>query len=448
VNPPSDLREFGRFFRCLKDENGARLGLQDFQRAILTDYFGGARELVAILPGKNAKTTLMAALALDHLERVPRAEAVIGAASRDQATILQNQAVMLVEGAHLPHVVRSGYREIRHNGGRLRVLAADSDTADGVIPTLAIVDELHRHRTDGLYQVFRKGLGPRAGRMVTISTAGWDVASPLGVIRAAAHELPTFTRVGAHNHATAGGFAFHEWCLNDGDDLADLRLVKAANPLRAPWKTLSALRADRDSPSMNAATWARFYCGVWTAGSEPWLAADAWDRLRVDIGGLAQGDMVCASMVYSREAAAFGLAARKGDGVGVRVRVLPRAGLPDLEAAILAAAAELQVTSVAYPPALTRSAQILEAAGLPVVEWPLSPQRLAAATATLNGLMDRGALRHDGDPLLRRDVLAGATRDSESGWRLANPRPGLAALLVAVHEATAAEPEAPGFVAL
>ena len=58
--------------------------------------------------------------------------------------------------------------------GRVRVLASDVDTADGVIPTLALVDELHRHKSADLYGVFRDGLGPRGGRMITISTAGDD----------------------------------------------------------------------------------------------------------------------------------------------------------------------------------------------------------------------------------------------------------------------------------
>ena len=54
----------------------------------------------------------------------------------------------------------------RATPGRIRVLAADVDTADGVIPTLALVDELHRHASAGLYGVFRDGLGPRDGQMV------------------------------------------------------------------------------------------------------------------------------------------------------------------------------------------------------------------------------------------------------------------------------------------
>ena len=68
--------------------------------------------------------------------------------------------------------VKSGYGEIRlrgsdRDGPRVRVLAADANTGDGVIPTLALVDELHRHPSGDLYGVFRDGLGPRDGQMVT-----------------------------------------------------------------------------------------------------------------------------------------------------------------------------------------------------------------------------------------------------------------------------------------
>ena len=102
---------------------------------------------------------------------------MVGASSRDQATILYDAAVGFVrrsEALRDRMVTKRGYREIRslRDAGRIRVLAADVDHADGVIPTLALVDELHRHKSTELYGVFRDGLGPRRGQMVTISTAG------------------------------------------------------------------------------------------------------------------------------------------------------------------------------------------------------------------------------------------------------------------------------------
>src|SRR5262249_7334442 len=156
-------------------------------------------------------------------------ECVIGAASRDQATILYDQAAGFVRrspGLELRVDVKRGYREMRsrmHNG-RIRVLAADVDTADGVIPTLALVDELHRHKSAGLYGIFRDGLGPREGRMITISTAGGHEMSPLGQMRTAALGLACVERSGAHTYATTAdrSYVMHEWALRKEDDLDDL----------------------------------------------------------------------------------------------------------------------------------------------------------------------------------------------------------------------------------
>src|SRR6185436_18887295 len=139
---------------------------------------------------------LLAALALYHLLMTPNAEAVIGASSREQAALLHRQATMLIERAGLdrralpgdrreptryPGVfeVREGMHVIRFESGRLRVMPHEVRTADGVIPTLALVDELHRHPTGELYRIYRNGL-LAGGQMITISTAGASLDSPLG----------------------------------------------------------------------------------------------------------------------------------------------------------------------------------------------------------------------------------------------------------------------------
>jgi terminase large subunit-like protein len=143
------------FCKALVLDNGRPMTLEAFQRTVLADYFAGATETVVIMPKKNGKTTLLSALALYHLTRTEDAECVIAASSRDQAKILFNQAAKMVKAAGLDGKtkgkfdIKSGYREIRYEGNEncvMRVLAADADTADGVIPTLALVDELHRPR--------------------------------------------------------------------------------------------------------------------------------------------------------------------------------------------------------------------------------------------------------------------------------------------------------------
>jgi phage terminase large subunit-like protein len=297
--------------------------LEDFQREILADYFARARETLILLPKKNGKTTLLAALALYHLLTVDDAECVVGAASKDQATILFDQARGFVRRTDSlqPYVLsKPGYRELRspEGGGRVRVLAADIDTADGVLPTLALVDELCRQKSAELYGVFRDGLGPRGGQMITISTAGDHEQSPLGQMRAGPDSSTGSSRTGSTPTRTGDrSFALHEWSLDEDDDLDDLELVKQANP--ASWQTLELLRERHNSPSMLSWQWARFAAGVWASAETWWLRPKEWHDAQLD-ERLEKGDRIALGFdgsrggLYGRDATAL-IACRLSDGL-------------------------------------------------------------------------------------------------------------------------------------
>lgn len=447
-----DIRSFRTFAKGLQVEGGKPLTFYPEQRQILEAVFRGVTELVVIIPKKNGKTTLLAALALFHLEVQPGAEAIIGASSRDQATILFNQAVGLVRRSGLEHLfnIKTGYREIRANGGRLRVLAADADTADGVIPTLALVDELHRHRSGDLYGVFRDGLLGSA-QMVTISTAGYDEDSPLGVLRARAHGLPSFRRVGVRNHAVSpdGTFELFEWCLSPEDDLEDLKLVKRVNP--APWHTRAALKRRRDTPSMTDAAWARFACGVWTFGEQPWLSSGEWDALRVDIGGIEPGDPVWIHVTANVEGGFVAIASPRPDGAVAVSGLEGDWTLAALEDVCKDLADTYDVQELGGDRAeFGRSLTLLEEYGIPVEPAPHSAERISIVSSTLYRVVQAKLLRHDGELALREHVLRGTTKDTERGWRFVKtPRSrGIIALAFAVHRATDILPEEPQVVGL
>jgi phage terminase large subunit-like protein len=148
----------------LTDENGVPLVLQEWQRTVLGDVLGGKRETLVLVPKGNGKTAILAAVALFHVIVTPDARAYVAAASRDQAGLLFQYAhgyVTRSPDLEARLAVRAGYREIRSRRdlGVLKVLASDADTADGVGPTLALVDELHRHKNGDLYAALRDGLG-------------------------------------------------------------------------------------------------------------------------------------------------------------------------------------------------------------------------------------------------------------------------------------------------
>jgi len=453
------LADFARFCGTLKPDTGGQMRLEPFERRMLKDFFAGATETVIIIPKKNGKTTLLSALALFHLLEVPDAECVIGAASRDQATILFNQAAGLVDRSKLTHLfdVKGGYRHIRlvtNPSARIRVLAADANTADGVIPTLALVDELHRHPSGELYGVFRDGLGPRHGQMLTISTAGANLDSPLGVLRASAHKLERFERDEKTKRTRAisddGSFVLHEWCLDPADDPANMKLVKKANP--ASWQTLKGLQQRHDSPSTTPWQWLRFACGVWTEGEEPWIDPKSWDVLADASRDIPEGAQVWmgVDLGVKHDSTAIAVAHIADDGVViVRVEIMkPEGVLPiaRVEEKIREVAARYTVQKIAFDPwSFRRSAEMLEAEGLPMEEYPQSAEKMSVASAALYRVIDGGLLAHNGDPVLRSHVLSGVTKETERGWRLQkDPKSrrsidALIALTMAVQLATAAD---------
>jgi phage terminase large subunit-like protein len=421
---PAGLEGFADFCDGLTLEDKSPFVLHEFQQRMFGDYFDGVTETLILIPKKNGKTTSLAALALHHLLVTPDAECVIAAASRDQAQILLNQARGFVRRSSLSRYMTVKQREIvsLRDDGRVRVMASDSETADGVIPTLAIVDELHRHKDKGaMYGVFHDGLGPRAGRIITISTAGEDVDSPLGKLRQAAHALKV-ERDGAYHYARSADFAMHEWALSPEDDRSSMEMVKRANP--APWQTVDALTRRFQSPSMTGPRWARFACGVWVQGEASWIDAESWDACEGDVD-LRDVPVVVGVDIGRKKDSTAVVAAGMVDGkMHVKARVLtPEPGRPiavaDARAAVLEFARELDVTEVVYDPhQFQESAELLEEQGLVLVELPQTDARMAPASESLYELIRDKRLVQDGDPVLRSHMLAAVPAETERGVRI------------------------------
>lgn len=454
------LAGFRKFATKLVDESAKPLRVEAFQARSLREHFLGTPEVVILVPEENGKTTLLGALGLYHLRHGSWTDPYIPlfASSRDQAGYLFDQAAGLVERSGLEGVydVKRGYRAIRLRSNvraKIQVKASDERTSDGLIPTLVLVDEYHRHRTDGAYSISRHKLGKRNGRMVTISTGGANLSSPLGRLRTKAHEMPGFIRRGTYNRVVTDNFAWHEWCLDETDDLDDLRRVKRANP--ASFVTVDYLRAKRESPSHSPSRWARYVCGVWGASDEPWVEAPVWDALAGQVGGVAAGDDVVIAVRAGAEAG-IGICSPRPQGrMAVRAEKVhfpgSRVPLEAVERRLQTLSKIYDVREIAYDrEQFQRSAELLAEQGLPMIEVPQRPQRVAQASVTLWRAISGGMLGHDGDPVLREQVLATATKETVSGWRLepTERNPSVIALAFAVHQATEAPTETPTFQVL
>lgn len=464
----SELDRFAGFCReFLTDEQGKPIVLEPFQRELLADFFAGPRELVVILPKKCGKTSLFAALALWHAVTVPFADVAVLAAARDQAGKLLQQLVGYIKRSPaLREKLRITQRVVHcdETSGKVAVLASDSDTLDGWGGTLALVDELGRHRSEENFGLLRDGLGPRAGQLVAFSTAGDSEDSALGRLRAAAHGMTGFTRDSdnpKHKLVRADGFVFHEWSLDPGDDTDDLELVLLANP--ASWLDTAELRARKDSPSMQPWQWQRFSCGIWTAGEDSALSATDWAACADPDAGIpdgAEGVVVGGDLGYRVDCTAFVPAWRESPDAPIslgRPIILSPPGdggsisVEDMTEACLSFAERYPACTFSFDPK-AGGEQLLQRLERELsdehefIEFPQMTGRLCGASMRFAELVSAGMIRHPDDPEFTAHVLNASAKFIGERWRFARPRgqrkpiDALTAAMTAVDWLTSVEP--------
>lgn len=239
-----------------------------------------------VLPEGNGKTTFLGGFGLYHADFTPFAEVLLAASSRDQCGVLFGQASGFVirspgfraigKGGSGRFRVFDGYRRIvsLRTHGRLQVFAADDSTGDGVIPTLCLLDELHRHRDLKLYRTWVGKLDKRDGQAVAISTAGEPGSEFEETRERIRRESPDVTRIGKHTRAAGPEVILHDFALEPGDDPEDLALVKQANPFSGV--TLESLARKRGKPTMTLAHWMRFVCDLATRTEEAAVGEREW----------------------------------------------------------------------------------------------------------------------------------------------------------------------------
>ena len=434
----SELEVFGRFCEAvLTTERGRPFVLEPFQRDILGGFFDGASETVCVCPKKQGKSSLLGAVALFHLLSTPFAEVVIVAAARDQASILLRQVTGYIRRSPtLAARLKVKQREVVNDalGGRIRVLASDTDTVDGQIPTLALIDELHRHRSSELYGVLRDGLGPRDGRLIAISTAGDDETSPLGRLRSAALSMPGVVRDGAHKHVSGDHLSYHEWSLEPRDDVDDLDVVLTANP--ASWITRAELER-RQTASMRPWQWRRFTCGVWSHGEDSAFAPAEWAacaRPGLTVPDRAYDVVAGLDLAYKQDCTALVACWRDRDGVVLvhppTILTPPGDGSSLSIETVFSAIAQMaerwpNMTLVADP--LAGGVQLLqrvdsELPRIRVAEHSQAHGPMCSASARLGEAVASRRIAHPDDLGLNAHVMACSVRTVGEHWRLAKPR--------------------------
>jgi phage terminase large subunit-like protein len=249
----------------LELDNGEPWVVERHFEAVSADYFAGVPETWDIRPEGNAKTTEWAGMAVYLLEHRRRAAIPWAASSREQAEIGYRQAEVLVLGSPRLRAFmkcQEGYRRIKNmqSGGRIQVFAADDNHADGIIPTDAFLDELHRHKNLRLYRTWRGKLLKRGGQMATFSTAGEPGSEFEEMRERIRQETPIVESRAGSTYCRSEHIALHEFAVPEGGDIEDMQVVKLANPFSG--LTVDDLTAKRATPTMTVQHWSRFVCNL------------------------------------------------------------------------------------------------------------------------------------------------------------------------------------------
>ena len=459
---------------------------EPWQLDIVEDILSGKHAVWIVIPQGNGKTTLMAAVALYHLDPegwgIHRPFVAVAAATREQAEWLYQQAEGLVldsDSMRGRFKCQSGFRRIRLPAddeedprGRIQIFAADDRTADGAIFTLAIIDELHNHRDLRLYRRWDGKLEKRNAQLVAITTAG-EPGSDFEESRAKILKASGEKSTDPHIRAETEKIVLHDWAVRDREHVDEMDAVKAANPLSTI--TDESLRRLHDGETMTPEHWLRFTCNIasriegegvrpeqWAAcleeGLEPDMTARFWGG--VDLGF----EVDCTAVVVvgwedlERRPIVF-------------CRVLkPPVDEGDIVEAMCEAQRDFSPEEWVYDPNAggRQMAQLLDKGEHPrqgdlsfdFFEHPQSNVLMANAAARFDEALRMRRIKHDGNEELQRHVLNAVKKplggerwrfdrppDAKGRRRMRYPIDALTALVMA-HSRMVEEMDAPPVVPL
>ena len=426
---------------------GQRFNLRPWQRRIVKQIFkkrpDGRRQYrtcLLMLPRKNGKTELAAAIALYGLlaDGEVGGEVYSAAADRDQASLVFGVAAQMVRND--PALLQACYlvdsqKRIEHwaSGSIYRAIAAEAHSKHGFNASMVIYDELHAAPDRRLYDVLSTSMGARTQPLLlVISTAGFDRHSILWELYQHAKRVqekptldPTFLPILYEAPIDA------EW--------TDRRVWKKANPALGDFRDreemeILAARAQEIPAQEN--TFRRLYLNQWTEQASRWISMAAWDacqvreearlkgrRCYVGLDLSATTDLTAMVAVFPDEDGFDVLAQCFVPGERIRERSrrdkvpydqwardgwLPAMPGPtvDYEAvrqALLTWCTAFQVRLIAYDPwnATDLVSRLEKQDGLTCVPMRQGFASLSAPTKSLEKAILAKQLRHDGHPVLR-----------------------------------------------
>jgi phage terminase large subunit-like protein len=266
---------------------GQKIKLEKWQKRIARIAFGWLRTdgnrrfrtSYAEIARKNAKSTMAGGLGLFLLlaDDEKGAEIYSAATKKDQAKIVWDTAAAMVRASpalsRFLKVFKTGI-VVERTGSSFKPLGADSDTLDGLNPHGLVIDELHAHKTRGLWDVLASAMGARRQPMtIAITTAGHYDPTSIGweihdyAVKVLEQQFPDETF-----------FAFIA-CADPADDPFSDEALQKANPnwgvsVKPDYLRKQAEQAKR-KPGFLPEYEAK-HINIWSQQAKRWLPMDRW----------------------------------------------------------------------------------------------------------------------------------------------------------------------------
>jgi len=266
--------------------------LEPWQVWILTTAFGWKRlsdgrrrfrTVLVLVPRKNAKSTLSAGLAVYMLaaDSESGAECYSAATTRDQAKVVADILWVMVSRspALREHFgVKVGSRtsmlvEVPGTNSKFLPLSADAHSLDGLNIHLAVIDELHAHKTRRVWDVLETATGARSQPLLwAISTAGSDTA---GIC----YEQVAYLQRILDGQITDETYFGVNYTIDDDDDWRIEETWRKANPnfgisVKPDDLARLANKAQHSNASENNFKTKRL--NVWVRADATWMPMAAW----------------------------------------------------------------------------------------------------------------------------------------------------------------------------
>lgn len=398
-----------------------------------------------MMPRGQGKSTLVAALGLyDLMLGEEGASVVVAAVDERQAGIVFKTAARMVELSEELESRVQVYADrlvVPGRGATFQCLPASPKSLEGLDPTLAIVDEIGVVNKD-VWEVIALAQGKRAqSTLIGIGTPGPDPHdSVLTNLRDYARAHPEDASL-VWREFSAAGFEHHPadclHCLELANPALDDFLHRDAIMALLPPKTReSTFRRARLCQFVTETTGAFLPDGKWEALSTGEDVPDGADVV-VALDGSFNSDataVLVATVGMQPHMDVVGLWEPPVGDPSYRVPV------EDVEDAIRAACKRWNVVEIiADPFRWTRTLQVLEKEGLPIVEFPWSTSRITPATTDFYSACINGAMTQSGNPDFARHIGNAVVLETVRGVRLDKSRRGsvrhidLAACAVMAH---------------